>query len=49
MYNALGIDVKMIELQVVSKACKYCGIDNLAFFFARLSLFEELLLIITFI
>lgn len=48
MYKALGIDVRMIELQVASKACKYCGIDNIAFFFARLSLFEELLLLVTF-
>ena len=45
----MGVDVRMIEVEVVIKASKYAGIKNLALFFAKLTLFEEILILLTFL
>ena len=49
MYRALNIDVSMLEIATVIKACKHAGVKNLAFFFSRLTLFEEVMILLTFL
>ena len=49
MYKALDIEVNVLELETVIKACKYTGTKNLAFFFSQLSLLEEMIILLTFL